>query len=336
MAETRYLCLTWLRSFPNILVKKRLKVETGFLTGPVFFLRGEAEAISSYFFIMEVLQNIFTDCGLNVQRYEQVRGGDINEAFCLFTSSDKYFLKVNDKDKYPDMFEKEAGGLDLLRKHSILAIPGVIRTGLAGEKQYLLLQWLEKGSPKKDMWEHFGAGLATIHKSTHSYFGSDEDNYIGSLKQINTPRNAWHAFYAECRIMPLVKVLFDSGSFSSTDIANANSFCNNLINIFPSGPPSLLHGDLWAGNFFISSSGYAAIFDPAVYFGHREMDIGMTKLFGGFDIRFYDAYNESYPLEKGWEERLPITQLYPLLVHAALFGGHYITSASTILFTYSG
>jgi fructosamine-3-kinase len=206
---------------------------------------------------------------------------------------------------------------------------------VAGEQQYLLLEWLEKGSPQKNMWENFGAGLAMMHKSTHSYFGLDEDNYIGSLRQINTPRNEWHSFYAEFRIMPLVKVLFDSGRFSSKDIDNANSFCNNLTNIFPSESPSLLHGDLWAGNFFISSSGHAAIFDPAVYFGHREIDIGMTKLFGGFDLRFYNAYNEAYPLEKGWEKRLLFTQLYPFLVHAALFGGHYIASASNILFTYS-
>ena len=99
----------------------------------------------------------------------------------------------------------------------------------------------------------------------------------------------------------------------------------------PIEPPSFLHGDLWSGNYMITSSGYATIFDPAVYFWHREMDIGMTKLFGGFDHRFYEAYNEAYPLEKGWEKRLPITQLYPLLVHAVLFGGHYISNVKDIV-----
>ena len=131
--------------------------------------------------------------------------------------------------------------------------------------------------------------------------------------------------------MPLVKTLFDSGRFSLKDVDNANSFCKNLREIFPAESPSLLHGDLWGGNFLITAPGKAAIFDPAVYFGHREMDIGMTKLFGGFDQRFYDAYNEIYPLEKGWEKRLPLTQLYPLLVHAVLFRGHYISQARAII-----
>ena len=280
---------------------------------------------------MEVLQNIFKDCDLNVQRYEQVYGGDINLSYCLYTPTGKYFLKVNDKNKYPLMFEREANGLDKLREYCTLKIPQVIRQGSCNDQQYLLLEWMEKGSPKKDMWENFGNGLAIMHKQQQQYFGSNEDNYIGSLNQNNDQHDDWHSFYTECRIKPLVKKLFDAGDFSATDIRDADLFCNNLKTIFPSEPPSLLHGDLWAGNYMIISSGYAAIFDPAVYCGHREMDIGMTKLFGGFDQRFYDAYNETYPLEKQWQKRLPITQLYPLLVHAVLFGGHYIGSVKNTL-----
>ena len=111
----------------------------------------------------------------------------------------------------------------------------------------------------------------------------------------------------------------------------AETFCKQLNHLFPSEPPSLLHGDLWSGNYMISSAGYAAIYDPAVYFGHREMDIGMTKLFGGFEQRFYSAYQEAYPMEKNWMQRLPLTQLYPLLVHAVLFGGHYVSSSREII-----
>jgi protein-ribulosamine 3-kinase len=180
------------------------------------------------------------------------------------------------------------------------------------------------------MWEKFGQSLALMHIQPQEYFGLSEYNYIGSLKQNNDQHNEWYSFYTECRIMPLLKKLFEIGSFSSTNIKDAEFFCNRVKDIFPSDPSSLLHGDLWAGNYLISSSGYAAIFDPAVYFGHREMDIGMTKLFGGFDQRFYEAYNETYPLENGWEKRLPITQLYPLLVHAVLFGGHYISEVKHI------
>ncbi len=276
---------------------------------------------------MKTLQSIFDDCNLDVQEYEQLHGGDINKSYCLFTSSGKYFLKVNDANNYPAMFVKEANGLDLLRKNSTLIIPQVAKIGVCNEQQYLLIEWLEKGIPGTNMWKNFGASLAMMHKQPQQYFGLDEDNYIGSLIQSNTRHNEWRSFYAECRVMPLVKKLFDAGDFSTRDLNDADSFCNNFKNIFPTEPPALLHGDLWAGNYFITSSGNAAIFDPAVYFGHREMDIGMTKLFGGFDQRFYNAYSETYPLDKDWEKRLPITQLYPLLVHAVLFGGHYISNA---------
>jgi protein-ribulosamine 3-kinase len=279
---------------------------------------------------MQLLNNIFKDCGLNVQRSEQVHGGDINLSYCLFTPTEKYFLKVNDKSRYPLMFEKEANGLDKLRELCALKIPQVIKHGSCNDQQYLLLEWMEKGAAKKDMWENFGRGLAMMHQQPQEHFGLNEDNYIGSLYQNNDPHNEWHSFYTECRIKPLMKKLFDAGNFSTTAIRDADLFCNNLITIMPIEPPSFLHGDLWAGNYMITSSGYAAIFDPAVYCGHREMDIGMTKLFGGFDKRFYEAYNETYPLEQGWEKRLPITQLYPLLVHAVLFGGHYISEVKHI------
>jgi len=279
---------------------------------------------------MEVLQNIFKDCDLNVQRYEHVYGGDINLSYCLYSPTGKYFLKVNDENKYPLMFEREANGLDKLREYCTLKIPQVIKQDSCNDQQYLILEWLENGTPKKDMWENFGRGLAMMHKQPQEYFGLNEDNYIGSLNQNNDPHDGWHSFFAECRIKPLVKKLFDAGDLSATDIRDADLFCNNVRAILPIENPSFLHGDLWAGNYMITSYGYAAIFDPAVYCGHREMDIGMTKLFGGFDQHFYDAYNEAYPLENGWEKRLPITQLYPLLVHAVLFGGHYISEVKHI------
>jgi fructosamine-3-kinase len=229
------------------------------------------------------------------------------------------------------MFQKEANGLELLHRYCKLIISKVIKAGVCGNQQYLLMEWLEKGSPQKNMWENFGEALASMHKHPQEYFGLNENNYIGSLIQINTPHKDWHSFYAECRILPLVKILFDEGHYSSKDLGAANFFCTKFENIFPKEDPSLLHGDLWAGNYLINEDGYATIYDPAVYFGHREMDIGMTKLFGGFDQRFYEAYNKVYPLETGWQKRLQITQLYPLLVHAVLFGGHYIAETKNIL-----
>ncbi len=282
------------------------------------------------------LQSILDDCGLAITRYEQVHGGDINLAYCLYTSDAKYFLKVNDALLYPAMFEKEAQGLKVLAERlGIISVPQVLKHGLAGKEQYLLLDWIDGGKTRKDSMERFGSAMANMHQKGAPYFGWEENNYIGSLQQDNTIHDSWYSFYTQCRIMPLVQVLFYEGAFSTHDIAVADTFCRKISQRFPQEPPSLVHGDLWAGNFMITSSGDAAIFDPAVYYGHREMDIGITKLFGGFDQRFYDGYNSIYPLEKHWLERLPLTQLYPILVHAVLFGGLYISTAREIMKRFS-
>ncbi len=280
------------------------------------------------------LQAILEECSLTGYGSVPVHGGDINRAYCLTGQAEKYFLKVNEADRYPGMFEKEAQGLNALKNSSTLVVPGVIRSGVVGKEQYLLMQWLEKGSAQSDFWEKFGNGLALLHKREQASFGWPDDNYIGSLPQRNTGHDQWHLFYAECRILPLVKVLVDEKKFTKQEMVMATSFCKKLEELFPPEPPSLLHGDLWAGNYMITANGEAAIFDPAVYNGHREMDIGMTKLFGGFDRVFYEAYNQTYPLQQGWQQRLSLMQLYPLLVHAVLFGGHYVSAAREIIREY--
>ena len=300
-------------------------LRTGFIRGPFFYL------VNWMRLCMSNLSKIISESGLNVDRIERVHGGDINEAYCLITSNEKFFLKVNENPECPLMFEREAHGLELLRKNCTLAVPNVIKHGSFGHQQYLLLEWLEKGSPQNNMWEKFGLGLAVMHQQPQGSFGLNEDNYIGTRRQLNDRSDDWQTFYTEYRIMSLVRSLFYSRIYSSSDVKKAESLCSRFGQVFPKEPPALLHGDLWAGNYLIHSSGYAAIYDPAVYCGHREMDIGMTKLFGGFDRRFYASYNEVYPLEKEWEKRLPLTQLYPLLVHSVLFGGHYVSSAREII-----
>jgi fructosamine-3-kinase len=229
------------------------------------------------------------------------------------------------------MFEQEAAGLDDLRKPHQLAVPAVLKVGVAGNSEYLLLEWIEKGTAKPGFWEEFGRGLAMMHKQEQPFFGWKADNYIGRLPQCNKKHTTWDEFYTECRIMPMVEILFNKGDFNKEDIAAAGSFCNQLDKLYPVEHPSLLHGDLWSMNFTVSSKGHPVIFDPSVYCGHREMDLGMTKLFGGFDRRFYAAYNEVYPLEHDWENRLKLSEAYPLLVHAVMFGGIYTSKARDIL-----
>lgn len=273
---------------------------------------------------------------IKVKRILPVHGGDINKAWRIETTDNtSFFLKENNANKYPDMFSLEAVGLHALKENSRLLVPEVIAHHSELRNQYLLLEWMETFSVSPNFWEKFGESLALMHRAPQLYFGWKNDNYIGSLRQVNEKKQSWAEFYSQCRIQPLVKKLFDSGLFTNNDMKSTDKLCAGLHNIFPEEPPSFLHGDLWSGNFLCGTGGKAAIFDPAVYYGHREMDIGMTKLFGGFDNRLYEVYNETHPLLPGWQERIQLTQLYPVLVHAILFGGHYIQQASGIIMKYA-
>lgn len=278
-----------------------------------------------------MLDLIIESCGLSVHSVETLGGGDINQAFCINTEDKKYFLKVNNAERFPLMFEKESAGLLALKENSEFKIPNVIKYGTAGEKQFLLLEWIEPGAKKENFWNDFGSKLALMHKKEQASFGWSHDNFIGSVVQKNTKHTNWMDFYTECRILPLVEILANKHRFVKEDVKNAEGFCRKLSSIFPEEKPALLHGDLWSGNFITSSEGVSAIFDPAVYNGHREMDIGMTLLFGGFHEHFYNSYNEVYPLEKEWQQRVPFTQIYPLLVHAVMFSGGYVMQVKNLL-----
>jgi len=282
---------------------------------------------------------IRTVCEINGLKYissKPVSGGDINASYAITTSEGQLFLKLNTAKDFPEMFAKEAEGLKALQQASLLKIPAVVAMGELEDKQYLLLEMLEKAQPSIGFWDKFAEGLASLHHLTNNTFGFTSFNYIGSLVQQNNMCKTWAEFYATERIMPLVKKLFNNHSITINDVNAAEKLCNNLQNIFPVEASALLHGDLWAGNFMAVKTNEAtqvtaSIYDPAVYYGHREMDIGMSSLFGGFDNRFYEAYHHYYPLEKDWRKRVSLTQLYPLLVHAILFGGGYISRCSSIL-----
>ena len=194
-----------------------------------------------------------------------------------------------------------------------------------------MLEWLETTNTTPETWESFGTGLAQLHKTTQENFGFYEDNYLGTYLQNNKTYNTWSEFYASCRILPMIKLLYDQKKVNHITVVAADNFSKELDNIFPVEQPSLLHGDLWNGNFLSAKNDETYLIDPAVYYGHREMDIGMSRLFGGFDPQCYKSYNDTYPLQKSWEERLPYAQLYPMLFHAYAFGGHYIESVKSIL-----
>ncbi len=278
----------------------------------------------------ELLRNKLSK-SIIIQSYQSVSGGDINEAYRLITSEGLFFMKLNSQSRYPAMFEREAGGLELLEKLGTLRVPKVIAFGENSDDAFLLLEHISSAAHNKNYFANLGRGLAYQHKKTAKYFGLDDDNYIGSLQQSNRHHASWTEFFAEERLRPQIRMARDRGVADSKLSRWFDSLFMRLEEIFPEEPPALLHGDLWGGNILSDEKGYPVLIDPAVYYGHREMDLGMSRLFGGFSPDFYEEYHRGYPLENGWQQRLEICNLYPLMVHVNLFGGGYLASVNSIL-----
>lgn len=258
-------------------------------------------------------------------------GGSINESFKIETSAGNFFLKKNDALLFPGMFEKEAEGISFLEKTETLHVPHVIAHGVFESQQFLILRFIEKGMHSKTFWEDFGHGLAQLHQNSHNKFGFDSDNFIGSLLQINSQHSNWSDFFIHNRLQPLVEMAFNHKKLSRSHEELFENLYKKIPDLFPNEKPALLHGDFWNGNFMPNADGHPVIFDPAVYYGHREMDLAMSVLFGGFHQKFYTAYDESFPLENGWKERVRLANLYPLMVHVNLFGGSYIGEVEATL-----
>jgi fructosamine-3-kinase len=268
---------------------------------------------------------------LHVEAVTPVAGGSINNTYCIKTTGERFFLKTNKKDAFPGLFSCETKGLKLLRENSGFAIPQVIFSGELNEQALLIMDFIDSGKQEVHFWEDFGAELARLHQHQAAQFGLDHDNYIGTLPQSNHYHNNWTDFFVLQRLEPLIKTARDEDHIGREISRRFDRLFAQLPHIFPEEPASLLHGDLWSGNFMCASSGKATVFDPAVYYGHREMDIAMTQLFGGFNTAFYSGYQAVYPLESGWQNRITVANLYPLLVHVNLFGGVYVQRLSNAL-----
>jgi len=258
-------------------------------------------------------------------------GGCINETAKVKTNAGTFFAKWNNAKRFPGMLEAEAKGLQLLKEANEIKVPDVIVQKIMDDTQYLILESIESTGRSKNFWNDFGKSLAKLHNHTSKHFGLEHDNYIGSLPQSNRKNKKWDEFFILERLEPQLKLARDEGRIGNSVLQRFGKLFSQLDKIFPEEKPSLLHGDLWSGNYMAGSNGEPVIIDPAVYFGHREMDLGMTKLFGGFASGFYEAYNEEFPLENNWQERTDICNLYPLMVHVNLFEGNYAMQAESIL-----
>jgi len=258
-------------------------------------------------------------------------GGCINNALKIQTTAGVFFIKYNLAATYPEMFRKEAMGLKILAGAGQIRVPDVIAAETADKYDYLLLEYVESGTKTYNFWEQFGHSLAALHKHTQADFGLDHDNYIGSLPQRNRKHAAWTEFFILERLEPMVIMARNSGEMNQQTVNQFESLYHRLEKLIPAEPPALLHGDLWSGNYMVDDRGNPCIIDPAVYYGHREVDLAMTRLFGGFPEAFYSGYNSAFRLENGWEQRPDIHNLYPLMVHVNLFGGGYISDVKRIL-----
>jgi len=259
---------------------------------------------------------------------EKLAGGDINDVFKVVDRDKEFTLKVNSKADFPLMFEKEKVGLELL--NSTFATPEVYRVGEYENHQFLELQYLPKSAKNESFWSDFADKLAKTHKKSEITFGFHENNFIGSLVQINDQKATWSDFLIECRLNPMIEMAVNAGEVNYVEAKIIEKFYSRVNEIYPKEMPALLHGDLWGGNYLSAQEGPVLI-DPAVYYGHREMDLGMMHLFGGFDSELFEVYHEIYPLEKDWKSRIQCNQLYPLLVHVNLFGRSYWEQVHNIL-----
>jgi protein-ribulosamine 3-kinase len=258
-------------------------------------------------------------------------GGCINQGAVVSANGITLFVKWNSASRYPEMFAAEAKGLQLLATVGQACVPGVVEQGENDNLSWLALEYIEPEPPSQSSADHLGHMLATMHRATHHCFGLDHNNYMGSLPQSNCTHDTWAEFYVQERLVPQVRIARDQGALTTSDIRVFDRLNTQIMEIVPDEPPALVHGDLWSGNYLTGSGNTAWLIDPAVAYNHRETDIAMSLLFGGFSQRFYEVYQHHFPLTNGWEDRVGLFQLYPLLVHVNLFGSGYLRSVREVL-----
>jgi protein-ribulosamine 3-kinase len=268
---------------------------------------------------------------VDVGELSAVGGGSISRTYKLQSSAGMFFLKLNEAENAVEMFQTEANGLNILRNKSAFTIPRVISLDSEDGTAYLLMDLIVSANRSSNYWEDLAVKLAGLHRQTSAKFGLSENNFIGSLPQQNNFADDWSSFFIDKRILPMVNMAVNNGLVTNAFVADIEVVLRKIVELMPKEPPALVHGDLWSGNLLVEGHGQPCLIDPAVYYGHREMDIAFSQLFGGFGQRFYETYQEVYPMEPGFDSRIDLYNLYPLLVHLNLFGRSYLGQIEHII-----
>jgi len=270
-----------------------------------------------------------TGKAFHIDKQNHVGGGDINTAMKISGSNKDYFLKLNSASLL-DMFEAEAAGLSDLASAGAIRVPEPVCTGISGSQAFIVMEYLDLAG--RGSMSTFGEQLAEMHRHASERYGWHRDNTIGSTPQHNDWNDDWINFWAEHRLGYQLELAATRGIGSSA-IKTGEKLQARLGDFFTGyqPEPSLLHGDLWSGNYGFLSNGEAVIFDPATYYGDREADLAMTELFGGFGGKFYAGYNASWPLDEGYKIRKTLYNAYHILNHFNMFGGGYGSQAESMM-----
>ena len=257
-----------------------------------------------------------------VTSQKRVGGGDFAQSTCLTLSDKRHvFLKTHENPPL-NFFTTEATGLTWLQETRTVPIPQVL--WVSDNPPGLALQWIDEGPRATTGEQQLGERLAELHRFPFDTYGRPDHRTTGSLALPNTPSTDWVTFYRECRLEPLIKLAESHHALPANTRRKLSNLCDKLEQFAPPElRPSLVHGDLWAGNRVIDKDGVSWLIDPAAHGNHREFDLAMMHLFGGYQPECFAAYNETFPLDDGWLDRIPLFQLAPLIVHAIKFGGHY-------------
>jgi fructosamine-3-kinase len=272
--------------------------------------------------------------GADVSDAQPVYGGDVAVSYRVELAGGRVIFAKTHRNPTPGFFTTEALGLQWLGAAGAIGVPEVL--AVADEPAFLALSWIEAGAPAPTTEPELGRQLAALHRSGAPSFGREDRRTTGSRRLPNDPAATWSEFYAARRLLPLARLAREAGALPHPVIARLEMVAGRLDELGgPAEPPARLHGDLWSNNRLVGAGGRNWLIDPAAHGGHREFDLAMMRLFGGFGDACFAAYEESYPLAGGWRDRVALHQIAPLVVHAIKFGGGYRASAAAAIARYS-